>query len=154
MATQRTADDALPRKRITAGVLIRNEAGQVLLVEPTYRSDWLTPGGTVEAHESPRQGAEREALEELGLPVTVGRALVMQWSYAEDDPDGSLNFAYDGGVLNAAAIERIQVPPVELASYRFVDPDHVPALASAQTADRVNAAIGAVERGTFVEIGP
>lgn len=38
----------LPRKRVTAGALIRDEVGRLLLVEPTYRDRWLTPGGTVE----------------------------------------------------------------------------------------------------------
>lgn len=127
--------------------------GQVLLVEPTYRSDWLTPGGTVESHESPRQGAEREVREELGMPLPIGRPLVMQWEQAEDDPDGVLHFAYDGGTVDTSTIDRFCLPPIELASYRFVDPDGVTALASPDTAARVTAALEAVERGTLIELG-
>lgn len=123
----------LPRRRVTAGALIRDEAGRVLLVESLNKDRWLTPGGTVESHESPAQGAVREVVEELGVRLTIGRALVMQWVQADDDPDGVLHFAYDGGVVDASTIERFRLPPVELASYRFVDPGAVPMLASPET---------------------
>ena len=143
----------LPRKRITAGALIRDGAGRVLLVEPTYKDRWLTPGGTVESHESPAQGVVREVVEELGVELRIGRPLVMQWMRAEDDPDGVLHFAYDGGVVDEPTIARFRLPPVELVSYRFVDLGTVPTLASPETSARVVAAIEAVEQGTFIELG-
>jgi hypothetical protein len=31
----------LPRKRMGAGVLLSDEAGRVLLVEPTYKDYWV-----------------------------------------------------------------------------------------------------------------
>lgn len=144
---------ALPRKRVTAGALIRDDAGRVLLVEPTYRPDWLTPGGTVEAHESPAHGAAREVAEELGVELRIGRPLVMQWTRAPNDPEDVLHFAYDGGVVTRGTIDRFRLPPAELASYRFVSPGQVAALTSAETAARVAAAIEAAARGTFIEIG-
>lgn len=142
----------LPRKRITAGVLIRDGAGRVVLVEPTYRRDWLTPGGTVERDESPAQGAAREVQEELGAVLSIGRPLAMQWRHETDDPDGVLHFIYDGGLVDGAAIERFRVPPEELRSYRFVEPAEVPTLASPETSARVAAAIEAHARGTFIEL--
>lgn len=145
--------NSFPRKRITAGALIRDVAGRVLLVQPTYREDWLTPGGTVESRESPAQGAGREVLEELGVRLLVGRPLVMQWVQPKDDPDGVLNFVYDGGTVTASSIERFRLPPVELASYRFVEPELVPTLASPETSARVAAALEAVAHDTFVELG-
>jgi 8-oxo-dGTP diphosphatase len=142
----------LPRKRITAGALIRDDQGRVLLVEPTYKDRWLTPGGTVESGESPAEGAAREVLEELGVPLPIGRPLVMQWRQEEDDPDGVLHFAYDGGVVDAPTIARFRLPPVELHSFRFVEPAEVPTLTSTETAERVDAAIRAEALGTFVEL--
>ena len=142
----------LPRKRVTAGVLVRDDAGRVLLVEPTYKDTWLTPGGTVESRESPRQGAAREVLEELGISLTIGRALVMQWMQPDDDPDGVLHFAYDGGIVDASTIERFQLPPVELKSYRFFEPGDVRTVASAETSARVAAALEAFMHDTFIEI--
>ncbi len=152
MSSQAEFLAGLPRKRVTAGVLLRDEAGRVLLVEPTYQDHWLTPGGTVESHESPAQGAAREVAEELGFRLTIGRALVLQWTQTDDDPDGVLHFAYEGGVVDASTIERFRLPPVELAGFRFVDPDAVPTLASPETSARVAAAIAAQTSGAFIEL--
>jgi ADP-ribose pyrophosphatase YjhB (NUDIX family) len=48
------------RKRVAADMLIRDEAGRVLLVNPTYKDFWDLPGGMAEANEPPRAAAERE----------------------------------------------------------------------------------------------
>jgi len=42
--------EAVPRRRVTAGALFLNIKNEILVVEPTYRSDegWLMPGGAVE----------------------------------------------------------------------------------------------------------
>ncbi len=62
-----------------AGALIRNVAGRVLAVEPTYKKTWELPGGSVEADESPRAACIREIEEELGLRMDVGRLLCLEW---------------------------------------------------------------------------
>ncbi|GIF05447.1 NUDIX domain-containing protein [Actinoplanes siamensis] len=77
-----TNDDftaTLPRKRVGAGVLLSDDGGRVLLVEPAYKDDWEIPGGAVEADESPCAAVVREVQEELGLPVLPGRLLVTDW---------------------------------------------------------------------------
>jgi 8-oxo-dGTP pyrophosphatase MutT (NUDIX family) len=57
--------------------MVFDPAGRVLLIQcAVMRSDgefvfWLTPGGEIEAGESPRQAAVRELREELGLEVEV-----------------------------------------------------------------------------------
>src|SRR5690606_12767250 len=61
-AYQRT----LPRKRVSAGCLLFDEAGRLLIVNPTYKDGWEIPGGAVEANESPLDGCIREIREELG----------------------------------------------------------------------------------------
>jgi ADP-ribose pyrophosphatase YjhB (NUDIX family) len=65
---------------VAADVLIRDEAGRVLLVDPTYKDGWDLPGGMVEANESPRAAAARELGEELGLTVPLGRVLAIEWA--------------------------------------------------------------------------
>lgn len=66
----------LPRKPVGAGVLFFNTKGELLIVKPDYRDDWLIPGGSVEANESPLQGAIRETKEEIGIdlrsPTLIG----------------------------------------------------------------------------------
>jgi 8-oxo-dGTP pyrophosphatase MutT (NUDIX family) len=68
-----------PRFPIGAAVLIRDAHGRILLVQQTYRSSsvWLPPGGWVDRGETPQQAARREAWEEVGLRITVGRALAI-----------------------------------------------------------------------------
>ncbi|MGH3757484.1 NUDIX domain-containing protein [Actinophytocola sp.] len=66
----------LARKRMAAGVLFRDKAGRVLLVEPSYKPNWEIPGGAVEADESPWDAAVRELGEELGWDRPLGRLLV------------------------------------------------------------------------------
>ena len=50
----------LTRRRMAAGVLLRDCAGRVLVVEPSYKPNWELPGGAVEADESPWAAATRE----------------------------------------------------------------------------------------------
>jgi 8-oxo-dGTP diphosphatase len=65
------------RSRRTARVLVFDPGGRVLLIRcVVMRGDgkfefWLTPGGEIEAGETPAQAAVRELREELGLEVEV-----------------------------------------------------------------------------------
>lgn len=64
-------------KRRAARVLAVSPAGRVLLFEGgdpdrPHVKIWHAPGGGVEAGEDDRAAAEREFLEETGLPVEVG----------------------------------------------------------------------------------
>jgi len=65
------------RLRQTARVMVFDPAGRVLLIRcAVMRADgefvfWLTPGGEIEAGESPLEAAVRELHEELGLSVEV-----------------------------------------------------------------------------------
>ena len=68
----------LPAKRMGSGALIRDPAGRVLLVEPTYKATWEIPGGNVERDEAPRAACARELREELGLEIVLGRLLVVE----------------------------------------------------------------------------
>lgn len=57
-----------------AAVVIRDDAKRVLLVRHSYgRLNWEVPGGGSEPGESAAQTAVREAQEELGVHVTLGR---------------------------------------------------------------------------------
>lgn len=142
----------LPRQRLTAGALFRDKHDRVLLVQPSYRPDWLTPGGSVEARESPARAAAREVREELGLPLPIGRLLAMQWCHSPGEAEGVLHCTYDGGVLDAEMIDRIELEP-GLSSFRFVDEAALGDLASAETVARVTAAVRAVETGSVAELG-
>jgi 8-oxo-dGTP pyrophosphatase MutT (NUDIX family) len=144
----------LPRKRVAAGVLYRNAAGDVLLVEPAYKPTWEIPGGSVEPDESPRQAARREVVEELGAELPVHGLLVVDWvEPAEPRPDG-LMFVFDGGVVSDAVATRITLPAAELLSWRWCDRAAVRSLTMPRLAARVLAALDALGAGaTFLENG-
>jgi 8-oxo-dGTP pyrophosphatase MutT (NUDIX family) len=150
VARRVTYRSSLPRKRVGAGVLFRDDAGRVLVVEPTYKDTWELPGGAVEADESPRTACTREVEEELGLRVELGRMLCMEWQGPEPDRTESLMFVYDGGVLSSD--RELRLAPDELASYRFVEPDKLRTLMSERVARRTLAAVQAVAEGRLVEL--
>ncbi|WP_420036569.1 NUDIX domain-containing protein [Streptomyces sp. cg28] len=138
----------LPRVLAGAAVLFRDSEERVLLVEPNYRDGWALPGGTVEsdAGESPRQGARRETLEEIGLDVAPGRLLAVDWVPGTGRPP-IVAYLYDGGVLAAEQIEAIRLQEEELLSWRFVARDDLDAYLLGPLGRRVRSALGVLDRG-------
>jgi 8-oxo-dGTP diphosphatase len=64
----------------SAGALIYDRSGRLLILNPTYKSGWTIPGGVMEADgESPWQACQREVREECGLEVTSGRLACMDF---------------------------------------------------------------------------
>jgi 8-oxo-dGTP diphosphatase len=59
------------RFTVTAGAVIFNDAGQVLLLKHRFRagSGWGLPGGFLEAGEQPLAALKRELREEIGIEV-------------------------------------------------------------------------------------
>ncbi|MER6526555.1 NUDIX hydrolase [Streptomyces sp. NPDC001508] len=111
----------LPRVLAGAAVLFRDTEERVLLVEPNYRPGWALPGGTVESDdgETPRQGARRETAEEIGLDVTPGRLLAVDWVHGTGRPP-QVAYLYDGGVLSSDDLGSIRLQEEELLSWRLV----------------------------------
>jgi ADP-ribose pyrophosphatase YjhB (NUDIX family) len=111
----------LPRVLSGAAALFRDADGRILLVEPNYREGWALPGGTIESDdgETPRQGARRETLEEIGLDRELGRLLAVDWVHIAGHPP-LVAYLYDGGVLDEDEIKSITLQEEELLSWRFV----------------------------------
>lgn len=146
--------ERLPRKIVAAGALLYDGAGRLLIVKPTYREKWTLPGGVVEAGESPREGCEREVLEEIGLARSVGRVLAVDWRGVTPDRPERLMFLFEGGVLTDAEVAAIRLPPDELSDHRFVAPTEAPALVLDRTRQALEAALALGEgRSAYVEDG-
>jgi ADP-ribose pyrophosphatase YjhB (NUDIX family) len=104
---------------MASAVLIRDRDGRILLVEPAYKDYWELPGGAVEADESPYDAAVREVKEELGLSVTPGRLLVVDWVPSRANRTEGVMFVYDGGVLDSTQTVDIYLPKEELRSWAW-----------------------------------
>lgn len=139
----------LPRVLLGAAALFRDTEGRVLLVEPNYREGWALPGGTVEsdAGETPRQGAHRETLEEIGLDLGIGRLLAVDWVPGASHPPG-LAYLYDGGVLTEEQFRSIRLQESELLSWRLVPREELPRYMPGALGRRVAAALDVLAEKT------
>lgn len=140
---------------VGAGALIRDEAGDVLLVNPTYKDPWEIPGGMVEPGESPRQGCERELEEELGLDVPVGRLLVVDWLPDLRRRGDRILFVFDGGVVDDRFVDRVHLPADELSECRFVALDDAGSYLGPGMVRRVREAVAHAVAGStgYLEFG-
>jgi 8-oxo-dGTP diphosphatase len=93
---------------MAAGALCRDQAGQVLLVDPVYRDTWDVPGGVVEAEESPHAACRREVAEEIGLNRPLGRVLAVDWAPSQPDYPEGLVVIYDAFVRPGQIAARVR----------------------------------------------
>ncbi|MEV7031479.1 NUDIX hydrolase [Streptomyces sp. NPDC093272] len=139
----------LPRILAGAAALFRDAEGRVLLVEPNYREGWALPGGTVESDdgETPRQGARRETLEEIGLDREMGRLLAVDWVHGTARPP-IVAYLYDGGVVTEADLAAIRLQEEELLSWRLVARPDLTTYLPGSLGHRVLAALDVLTEGT------
>lgn len=141
------------RKRVAADVLVRDRHDRVLLVDPSYKDYWDLPGGMAEANESPRRAAVREMNEELGLRVSVGRPLLIDWVCPHGPWDDQLLFIFDGGRLHPDGVEALRISDPEITRFLFVSAVQARALLRPDMYDRLCRAQHALhsERTSYVE---
>lgn len=140
----------LPTMYGSAAALITDPAGQVLLVKPNYRDHWSLPGGIMEHGEPPHQACAREVAEEVGITITPGPLLVVDWAPpAGERPRSVMSFVFDGGVLRDPGVIRLQAD--ELDAFRMVSPgEEATGYLPPFLLDRVRAAVDARGHGHAV----
>jgi 8-oxo-dGTP pyrophosphatase MutT (NUDIX family) len=111
---------ALPRTRVIAHAVFRDVSDRILLLRVSYKSEWELPGGIVEPHESPRRGAEREVLEEIGLVRRLTAPLIVDWLPPYLGWDDAVEFIFDGGVLTPDEVSSMELAPGEIVSAHWV----------------------------------
>jgi ADP-ribose pyrophosphatase YjhB (NUDIX family) len=91
----RTGDDGgmteyvLPRVPVSAGALLHDGSGRILILKPTYKAGWTVPGGQMEEDgESPWEACRREVAEETGLVVERGRLVCVDFLRPRRDRPG------------------------------------------------------------------
>ena len=140
--------DGRARPLVGAGALFFDDDGQLLIVEPIYKSTWEIPGGAVEHGETPYAACRRELREELGMELDVGRLLVVDWATGTtEEPEGRVRFVFDGGTLSDERFDVIELPRDELESWACVPVDDLFVLLSGDLSRRVTAALEARAAG-------
>jgi ADP-ribose pyrophosphatase YjhB (NUDIX family) len=140
----------LPRRRLAAGLVIRDGDGRVLAVKPNYKEGWLLPGGTVDPGEAPRTAARREGREELGLDIEPGALLLIAHSAFPDPIGDGLSFLYDGGSLPESA--EVTLQEEELTEWKFVAPEDFEEFFGSHGAVHVGAALTGLVEGRTLEL--
>lgn len=137
-STQPSQDpsERFARARAAAGVLIRNDDGDVLMVQPTYKEFWDLPGGYIETGEQPSEACLREVREELGIGLELGDLLVVDWAPAPSEGDKIL-FVFDGGRLTTEQEANIKLPADELKSFAYQPLPRIEAITPARLSRRI-----------------
>jgi 8-oxo-dGTP diphosphatase len=112
-----------PRIPASAGALIFNRAGRLLILKPTYKSGWTIPGGVMEADgETPWEACQREVAEECGLTVRRGRLAAVDFRRPRPGRPGGMRFLFDCGELSDKELAAIVLQPEEISEHRLVRP--------------------------------
>jgi 8-oxo-dGTP diphosphatase len=111
---------ALPAIPVSAGALLFDRAGRLLILKPTYKSGWTIPGGVMEADgESPWQACQREVREECGLDVHTGRLACMDFRRPRPGKPGGIRFLFDCGAIAEEFLAAIVLQPAEISEHRL-----------------------------------
>jgi len=114
--------EVVPAIPASAGALIFDRAGRLLILKPTYKSGWTIPGGVMEADgETPWQACQREVREECGLEVRSGRLACVDFRKPRPGRPGGLRFLFDCGVIGSAGLGAITLQPEEISEHRLAD---------------------------------
>lgn len=117
-------DPAPVAPAVVCANVVLNEAGALLLVRESKASAlgrWSLPAGRLEAGESLRHAAGREALEETGLTVAVGPLLGIYHCPATLEGGAAVVFAFRSEVTGGELTPSPEHPDVEFVSRARVD---------------------------------
>jgi 8-oxo-dGTP pyrophosphatase MutT (NUDIX family) len=145
--------EPLPAIPVSAGALIFDGAGRLLILKPTYKTGWTIPGGVMEADgETPWEACQREAREECGIDLTRGRLAAMDFRRPRPGRPGGIRFLFDCGQVSDTVLAGIVVQPEEISEYRFAPLPAALGLLRGPIRRRVRAATGS-KRLVYLEDG-
>ncbi len=136
-------ESELPRIPASAGAMIFDRRGRLLVLKPSYKKRWTIPGGQVEAGgESPWEACRREVREECGLEVVRGRLVCVDFLRPRSERPGGVRFLFDCGVSSDDELAAIRLQEGEILEHRLVELSEAKALLSRPIRRRVMAAAG------------
>jgi 8-oxo-dGTP diphosphatase len=144
----------VPRVPASAGSLLFDERGRLLVLKPSYKRGWTIPGGQLEEDgETPWEACRRETREECGIEIEHGRLVCVDFRPPKPPGrPGGLRFLFHCGELSAEQLGGISLQVGEISECRFVDLDEAARLLSGPVRRRVLAAVGA-DRCLYLEDG-
>jgi 8-oxo-dGTP diphosphatase len=111
----------LPAIPVSAGALIFDRAGRLLILKPNYKSGWTIPGGVMEMDgETPWEACMREVREECGIRVREGRLACMDFRPPRPGNPGGIRFLFHCGAIDDKSLATIVIQPEEISEYRTV----------------------------------
>ncbi len=134
-------EEFLPAIPASAGALIYDRQGRLLILKPTYKSGWTIPGGVMEADgETPWEACQREVAEECGLTVRRGRLAAVDFRLPRPGRPGGLRFLFDCGRLGDEEFAAVVLQAEEISEHRLVRPREAADLLRKPIRRRVRAA--------------
>jgi ADP-ribose pyrophosphatase YjhB (NUDIX family) len=144
----------VPRVPASAGALLFDAQGRLLVLKPSYKRGWTIPGGQLEEDgETPWEACRRETREECGIEIAAGRLVCVDFRPPKPPGrPGGLRFLFDCGELNTEQLEGISLQAGEILECRLVELDEAARLLSGPVRRRVLAAVG-TDRCLYLEDG-
>jgi 8-oxo-dGTP diphosphatase len=134
----------VPRIPASAGSLIFDSSGRLLILKPNYKKGWTIPGGQVDANgESPWEACRRETREECGLEIDHGRLVCVDFLRPKANRPGGVRFLFDCGRFSDRQLRAIRLDDREIEKHRLVTLSQATALLSGPLRRRVGASAGA-----------
>jgi ADP-ribose pyrophosphatase YjhB (NUDIX family) len=141
---QRESFPQVPRVPASAGALIFDAAGRLLILKPTYKRGWTIPGGQVESDgESPWEACRRETLEECALEIEHGRLACVDFLRPKLSRPGGIRFLFHCGSYTDAQLQAIKLQKGEIDEHRLVGLQQASELLSGPLRRRVSASVSA-----------
>ena len=146
----------LPRKVVSACILLFNEQQELLILKPNYRPHWLLVGGIIDARESPINGLRREIKEEIGLEVEIKHCVIVDSlviTKGENYQDDHLEFVFLGATLTNEQIQQITLEEHEIDDYQFLPFQKALNYVSANMRQKLEQLNGNFEQTLFLKQG-
>lgn len=143
----------VPRIPASAGALIFDESGRLLILKPSYKKGWTIPGGQIDANgESPWDACRRETREECGLELGGGRLVCVDFLRPKPGRPGGVRFLFHCGTFTDRQLGAISLQEEEIDQHRLAEPTEATSLLSGPIRRRVAHGLGAT-RCIYLEDG-
>ena len=144
----------IPRIPASAGALVWDRKGRLLILKPTYKGGWTVPGGIIEANgETPWEACRRETREECGLEVRRGRLVCVDFLRPRPGRPGGMRFLFSCGTFRDSVLSGIVLQEEEISAYRLARVDRALRRLSGPVRRRVTAAVNTSGKLRYLEDG-